>query len=251
MAEGLTTQGGERIKVLYPGRLSSQAGPDFRDAVILTSDGRLIRGDVELHLEAPGWRHHGHHLDPRYNGVVLHVVLWPRGEVTSIQEANLEAPILALEPFLDSLNGGANSKGDVISLLTSLDEKALGGLLDRAGDERFLAKSSGMKMEMEAQRADEVLYQGLMEALGYADNRRPFRDLARRAPMQRLTSLIREPPHTRLLAIQALLLGVSGLLTRLDSGGPERELRALWRHLPKISLSRIYAYFCSNGRVIW
>ncbi len=232
--EGLVTEGGDVLRVLYPGRPSSQAGPDFRDAVIVTSDGRLLRGDVELHLDAPDWRNHGHHRDPRYNGVVLHVVLWPRGQVTSPQEANLQAPILALAPLLDALGSTSNSRPGTLSALASLDEKGLGWVLDRAGDERFLAKSNGLAMEMEGRWNEGVLYQGLMESLGYADNRRPFLELAKRAPLELVMSLAKGPPGTRFLATQALLLGVAGLLPYLGSEEQARELRALRKRLHNV-----------------
>ena len=49
-------------------------GPDFRDALILF-DGRELRaGSVEIHLRTRGWGDHGHHLDPAYDTVVLHLV---------------------------------------------------------------------------------------------------------------------------------------------------------------------------------
>src|SRR5215211_6634175 len=46
-------------------------GPDFRDAMIVIDGRDLVAGSIELHLRSGGWRAHGHHLDPRYNEVVL------------------------------------------------------------------------------------------------------------------------------------------------------------------------------------
>ena len=70
----LTTEGGEPIKIIYPGRVNDDKGPDFRDAVIDTS-GELIKGDIEIHIKSSGWRNHRHHYDLAYNGVILHVVM--------------------------------------------------------------------------------------------------------------------------------------------------------------------------------
>ena len=76
LAEGLVTEEGARLRVLYPGTANHRAGPDFRGAVIATESGERILGDVELHISAPDWYSHGHQDDAGYNGVVLHVVLW-------------------------------------------------------------------------------------------------------------------------------------------------------------------------------
>ena len=75
LSEGLTTQDGRRLRVLYAGRSNPREGPDFLDARLAAESGEVITGDVELHVRAPDWYSHGHHLDPNYNGVVLHVVL--------------------------------------------------------------------------------------------------------------------------------------------------------------------------------
>jgi len=70
----LATEGGELIKIIYPGRINDDRGADFRDAVIATSRG-LIKGDIEVHAKSSGWRAHCHHRDPVYNRVILHVVM--------------------------------------------------------------------------------------------------------------------------------------------------------------------------------
>ena len=71
----LVTEAGERLKIIYPGRVNDDQGADFRDAVIATSQG-LIKGDIEVHVSSSDWQAHQHHRDPVYNRVVLHVVMW-------------------------------------------------------------------------------------------------------------------------------------------------------------------------------
>jgi hypothetical protein len=71
----LLASDGQQYRVVYEGRRGGGAGPDFRDAVLACTDGARLHGDVELHLRAANWRAHGHERDPRYDGVVLHVVL--------------------------------------------------------------------------------------------------------------------------------------------------------------------------------
>ena len=74
---GLTTAGGEPIRIIYPGRKNDGRGADFRDAVIATSQG-VIKGDIEVHVKSSDWQAHRHHQDPAYNRVILHVVMWQK-----------------------------------------------------------------------------------------------------------------------------------------------------------------------------
>jgi len=79
----LRTEDGEPLRVIYRGLpAGGGAGPDFRDAVVATPEGPR-RGDVELHVRASDFRRHGHHENPAYDGVVLHVVFEAEGEVVT------------------------------------------------------------------------------------------------------------------------------------------------------------------------
>src|SRR5438876_8816971 len=66
---------GRPLNISSPGWWNLEAGPDFRSAEIFIGDQRCC-GDVEIHLNSEDWYHHRHHLDPRYNNVILHVVLY-------------------------------------------------------------------------------------------------------------------------------------------------------------------------------
>ncbi|HMI60889.1 MAG TPA: DUF2851 family protein, partial [Puia sp.] len=61
------------LRILSPGELNTDAGPDFRNARIRLND-KLQEGPVELHIKASDWDRHGHARDPNYRGVILHVV---------------------------------------------------------------------------------------------------------------------------------------------------------------------------------
>src|SRR5688500_12608814 len=72
---------GNPVAVVYRGRWTAGSGPDFEGAMLSMGDGnpKLVGGAVEIHLRCGDWWAHGHHEDPRYNSVALHVVLWPAG----------------------------------------------------------------------------------------------------------------------------------------------------------------------------
>ena len=218
LSEGLVTRDGRRWHVVYPGRPADGAGPDFRDAVFADQDGELVFGDVEIHLDQRDWRTHGHHLDPSYDGVVLHVVLNPGAETVTPLRSKATVPITDLGGVLGSLDAAGDAVPSVLEWVRDLTARELGDLLDTSGDRRFVGKSRGFAMELQEEAADQVLYRALMECLGYSANRRPFRDLAGRVRWSTLARLRTEPDSTRLPAIRTALFrgaGLSGLL--LDS----------------------------------
>ncbi len=234
LADTLITEAGERMRVIYPGRRSAQAGPDFRDAVLVTENGRKVHGDVEIHTSAPGWYSHGHHEDANYNGVVLHVVLSPKGHTDTRMRSGINAPILALETVADRLDEAQDTATPKMPTLDALRNDAdIAATLDAAGDARFLAKSHGFALDIAQIGADEALYCGIMDALGYATNRKAFRALTQRVPYRVLAQFRHEPPATRLLAVKALLLGKSGLINRVDDAESPDELRRIYRRMPK------------------
>ena len=234
LADALITEGGKRMRVIYPGRPSARAGPDFRDAVLLQEDGSAITGDVELHTTAPGWYSHGHHSDPNYNGVVLHVVFSPKGHRSTSQQSGAQSPVVALEAVAHNLDrANANTTPSLPSLEALRNSTDIASALDAAGDARFLAKSHGFMLEIDEVGSDQALYSGLMDSLGYASNRESFRILAQRVPYETLVPLKNEPPTTRLLALKAMLLGASGLMQLVDESEDPAQLSRLHKRLPR------------------
>jgi len=198
----LRTTSGLAFSVVYPGRPTGEAGPDFHDAILALRDGTLLRGDVELHLDSSGWRQHGHHRDPAYDGVVLHVVLTARAQTFNCSGQ----PVLTVE--LGSRLGSARrqSAGPVGAaesdaayseapsqltylvrpcqhILPARGASSLAAALRALTLERFEAKQAVFEGELGVFDSEQVLYAGLMEALGYSRNRAPFRRLAQVVPL--------------------------------------------------------------------
>jgi len=217
----LATEDGEPVEIIYPGRINDDQGADFRDAVIATR-GKLIKGDIELHVKSSGWQAHRHHQDPVYNRVILHVVMWHDTKLaTSLQNGD-SIPTLALHKYLKSpispcpdgeyppATWGMPCFGAAGRLTTGI----MAEFLDNAGEERFLAKAARFQDDLAQTEASQSLYQGIMCALGYSKNKLPFLELARRLPLQTLESVTQgEISGEECLAQQqALLLGSAGLL---------------------------------------
>ena len=210
----LKSTDGRSIQVLKPGLWNSDEGPDFVHAELLI-DGDLHAGDVEIHINSSGWYNHKHHLDPRYNRVILHVVylnddinlrtrLQNGKRIPTLEILNrLDAPIGDL--FDERKESQETSTNECRVTGKTLKIEDVQSLFDKLGQERLLEKANVMRTQIVGVDFEQLLYQGIMEALGYTKNSAPFRELAQRAPLSEIRGKSDE-------SIQAILFGVAGLL---------------------------------------
>jgi len=219
--ERFCTSDGRQVDVVYPGRENTDRGPDFQNAIIATGSGELITGDIELHIRASDWRAHGHHRDPRYNGVILQVVLWDEEQAPALLEDGKAMPTLALSQWLtgsvEEIRHWAGRRQvpsePCLHAVEYLGDATMGRLLDEAGEQRFRLKAALFGQRISEGEAEQVLYQGIMRALGYAKNKERFQGLASRLPVSVIRELVRGQPWQRgCLILRALFLGTAGLL---------------------------------------
>jgi hypothetical protein len=240
--ERLCTSDGREVDVVYPGRKNTDHGPDFQDAIIATGGGELITGDIEIHIRASDWRAHGHHRDPRYNGVILQVALWDDEQAPAMLEDGRAMPTLALSQWLTGSVAEIRhwaSRRQVPAepcrqAAECLGDAVMGRLLDEAGEQRFRLKAALFGQGISEGEAEQALYQGIMRALGYAKNKERFQQLASRLPMPVIQGLVRGQPWQRgCLILRALLLGTAGLLPSqrgmMLDGEEVAELERQWR----------------------
>ena len=214
------TETGARVRVLYPGRPGVTAGPDFRNALLMVEGQGLVQGDVEVHLRQQDWQSHGHHRDPNYNGVVLHVALESHPQ-PSRTDGGGSPPLVNLTDLLTDPPAG-DDHGDAVrsQLWQSLAQhgyrrperaEQMAALLNRAGDARFLSHSSRLGMLMSAQPPEQTLWESICDALGYRHNRHPFLMLATAAPCAVLSASARQLPESqRETALTLWLLRLAG-----------------------------------------
>ena len=240
-AGALVSREGLALRVAYRGRLAGGPGPDFRDAVI-AAGGQQWRGDVELHVAASAFRQHGHHRDPAYDNLVLHVVFWDDRRGETRLACGRSVPTLALAPWVarraDELHRWlarpARWQEPCRTALARLGPAAVAAVLEEAGDARFREKADAFAAAMAAAEEEEVLYRGLLEGLGYSRNRDPFRRLAEAVPWQTLRRLLAaERLQGRVMAAEAALLGTAGFLTGEGTSDPYLgALQERWRAQP-------------------
>jgi hypothetical protein len=230
LGKELLTEEGGRIKGVYPGRISGDSGPDFREAIIAMDGSPLIKGDIEVHVRSSDWYHHGHHTNPEYNNVILHVVLWRDCNSATLRQDGKSIPVLCLSSTLRyQAYLMPYHELPCFQIEKRAGSEILAGLLSIAGEERFKRKAIHFQAESEREQAKQVLWKHLMRALGYSRNTKPFEELARRAPLRFMEAV------SPLIMKQAWLAGTAGLLpsqrSRGESSGDDgpRELELIWQ----------------------
>lgn len=236
MPEGIPYQtvDGRRIEVIFPGYWNLQGGPDFTVARLRIGD-ELETGDIELHLYSSDWYEHKHHLDANYNNVILHISFWKDNDDVIRSHNKQNKPQLILSSFLkekweeidklielDPMPPAGSRFGGVgkcYHLCRTTNSKKIRTFLENAAHARMVNKIEkfGNQLDRLSSDYDELLYYGLMVALGYKNNQTAFRQLAGTAPLRdlrKLCGLSSDRDHPLLL--QAYLFRQAGFLSKSD-----------------------------------
>lgn len=208
----LRTLDGQPVRVLHPGFVSVEGGPDFRGAVVQFGAATPVSGDVEVDLHDSGWRAHGHEQNPAFKQVILHVV-WEgkpstaRPPTLCLREV-LDAPVseLALQLEHHSIRVLPDDLfGKCCAPLRELENTAVNALLREAAHVRFQNKAAQFCARARHVGWEQSLWEGLFRALGYKHNLWPMQHLAETRPLWLAGA---NSP----LKFQSRLLGLSGLL---------------------------------------
>ena len=233
----LKTISGKSVKIMFTGRWNTDAGPDFKDAII-EIDGKVLRGDVEIDLQTYNWNSHNHNENPNFNFVILHVVFQHNDKYPfTINENGDQIEILELCNVLDK---------DIAKLLKKYSEKEfkagkqkckfflqqnedeLPVKLEKMGQERLEKKIRRFSAEHYFAGFDQLLLQGLLEALGYSKNKYQMLQLALKFRYNKLKKFYSAGMSQDELI--ALLLCSSNLINHLPSTFPA-EFKTKWQEL--------------------
>ena len=237
LVKNLKTISSKSLKILFTGRWNTDAGPDFKD-VIIEIDGNVLRGDVEIDLQTYNWNSHNHNENPNFNSVILEVVYQHNGKYPYIiNENGDQIEILELCNVLDK---------DVAKLLKKYSEKEfkagrqkckfflqqneneLSVKLEEMGQERLEKKIKRFSAEHYFAGFDQLLLQGLLEALGYSKNKYQMLQLALKFRYNKLKKYYSNDMSQDELI--ALLLCSSDLINHLPSTFPA-EFKTKWQEL--------------------
>ncbi|HEY3763241.1 MAG TPA: DUF2851 family protein [Verrucomicrobiae bacterium] len=213
--DGLKTNDGRSVRILHPGFISVEGGPDFHGALVQIGDDPPRSGDVEIDLRGQGWRAHGHDQNPNFKNVLLHAI-WDDDYPKSGSE---RPPILSLKNILDAplaelslslekepLRSLPDSlRGKCCAPLRELDGAKLNELLNQAARVRYENKAAQFRARAKNAGWEQTLWENLFRALGYKHNVWPMQNLAEIKPQ--FTRGAGSP-----FELQARLLGIGGLL---------------------------------------
>lgn len=239
-AAALVTRRGVAVRVLHPGRRGRGAGPDFRDAIIATPSGAVVRGDVELHVRASDFCLHGHDRDPNYNGLVLHVVFGHGQEEETRLASGRSVPVVSLGAWARQraaelaswLETPALWREPCVHAVKRLGAAEVLRTLDELGDRRFAEREAALASEIASRGPGEALYRALLAGLAYGSDRGVFAEVAERLPWRTLAErLTLAPPDEAVAAAEALLLDATGSLgdrvVSRPANHPRRRLAGL------------------------
>lgn len=202
---------GQPVEILSPGRHNDDAGPDFSAARIRIGS-QEWGGNVEIHVNASDWYHHGHDRDRAYDNVILHVV--GRDDARPSSPDGREIPqivigipagfMAAYRQLSRDLAGVRCSAG-----LSSLPSLVIDDWLETLAVERLHEKARRL-LDYHRQLDyswDQAVFTALARALGFGLNALPFELLAKSLPLKYVYR------HSDdLMQIEALLFGQAGML---------------------------------------
>jgi hypothetical protein len=209
----LKTAAGQTVRVLHPGFVSVEGGPDFRGAVLQLDGETPVCGDVEIDLRTSGWHAHGHDRNPAFQKVILQV-LWDESPTSKdtppglVLKEFLDTPLEELALSLENLSLRMlpeELRGKCCAPLRALEETQLTALLRDAAMVRLQAKAEHLLVRARQAGWEQALWEGLFRGLGYKHNVWPMHNLAElRSRWQ--------PGAGSAFELQTRLLGISGLL---------------------------------------
>jgi hypothetical protein len=258
----LPLSSGGAYQLVFAGRHGGAQGPDALDVVLRTVSGARLVGDVEFHVRTSDWTAHGHDADPRYNNVILHVVLLCDDPAPTRRQDGRIVPLCSLYDLAPSDLVQPERTWPCTHVMRRLNESERDEMLHQAGLWRFEQKAHAFVEQLHAvdpiqtgewrRSYDLCLLPALAEALGYGRDRAFFRAAGLR--LMGLAAAIPEP------------LGRSPQPAPLDAGRLHvlRRLVAEWRPVgiwqtlsallrpphdstPKCSLQALRSAFCCLG----
>lgn len=236
----LTTINGKNLKIIYQGQFNTGRGPDFKNA-ILELNGEYLKGDVEIHKLTNDWQQHNHQEDVHYNNVILHVVLHHNGAYpVTLKEDGNWVEILELEKQLSDeiekllqTHHSPLTRSSYCDLLSATDNDHFISILNAAGMRRFKAKIKRFNAGLGLSSFDQILYEGIFEALGYDKNKLNTLQLAQSLPIARLKEFKADGMSKEQLC--AILLCSSGLFARCQKSLPmdvQQSISRLYEEQP-------------------
>ncbi len=231
-SDSLRTTDGEAVRVMHPGILNFDSGPDFFNARLKIGE-TIWHGNVEIHVRSSDWNRHGHEKDRAYDNVILQVVQQDDGEV--FLPCGEKLPTMVL-PFREHVIKGYEQLVQTevgmpcLPHLKKVDPFHVSRWIQKTAVERLEDKANKMKDLLGRTQNDweETFYTALCRSLGAKLNALPFEMLARSISLK-----ILKRHASDLHQIEALLFGQAGFLEGKQGDEYYKKLRSEYLHLAR------------------
>ncbi len=213
--ENLLSDDGQNIEILSPGFQNFDEGPDFCNARIKINN-TLWAGNIEIHIKSSDWKKHKHHLNKKYDNIILHVVY----EQDTVIKRNNNQPIttITLKNRIDT-----NLYDRYKKLLTEktwipceknliyVDNELFNIWKEKLLIERLYRKSKDIETIFTNNLNDweQTFYEFISTNFGFKINATAFRLLTKSLPLKVLAK-----HKDSLFQIEALLFGQAGFLDK-------------------------------------
>ncbi|MBQ6080000.1 MAG: DUF2851 family protein [Muribaculaceae bacterium] len=211
LSEDMVTNDGRKVRVIDPGLLNTDAGPDFFNAKV-EIDGHLWVGNVEIHVRASDWKRHHHDEDPAYDSVILHVVEKDDAPVQRINGELIPQVELRVSPrFNECYDRLVNATVELpcAARLKEVPSLTVTEWIEALAFERLHGKVDRVRELYDRYNGswEDICYVMLARTLGFGINNDAFERLARVTPLRLL-----HKHSDSITQVEALLFGQAGLL---------------------------------------
>lgn len=216
-SEDMVTNTGKKVRVVDPGLLNTDAGPDFFNAKI-EIDGHMWVGNVEMHYRATDWKRHRHDSDKVYDSVILHVVAKDDAPVRRTNGELIPQLVLEVSPQFNADYAslvGATIEVPCATKIKQVPHLTIVEWVEGLAFERLHGKVERIHQLLDSFNGswEDVCYVTLARNFGFGINNDAFERLARRTPLRLLGK------HSdSVLQIEALLFGQAGMLDAQKPG---------------------------------
>lgn len=216
-SEDMVTNTGKKVRVVDPGLLNTDAGPDFFNAKI-EIDGHMWVGNVEMHYRATDWKRHHHDSDKAYDSVILHVVAKDDAPVRRTNGELIPQLVLEVSPQFNADYAslvGATIEVPCATKIKQVPHLTIVEWVEGLAFERLHGKVERIHQLLDSFNGswEDVCYVTLARNFGFGINNDAFERLARRTPLRLLGK------HSdSVLQIEALLFGQAGMLDAQNPG---------------------------------
>lgn len=216
-SEDMVTNTGKKVRVVDPGLLNTDAGPDFFNAKI-EIDGHMWAGNVEMHYRATDWKRHHHDSDKAYDSVILHVVAKDDAPVRRTNGELIPQLVLEVSPQFNADYAslvGATIEVPCATKIKQVPHLTIVEWVEGLAFERLHGKVERIHQLLDSFNGswEDVCYVTLARNFGFGINNDAFERLARRTPLRLLGK------HSdSVLQIEALLFGQAGMLDAQKPG---------------------------------